>query len=196
MSVSELSKKFLHVIEERVGPFDRPFQLRVFPFDAGGALNFLTVGTGRSDPFVTYVSWDLSGHEQQKHGSLGRYELLAICDAKEWCLDVLTKIGRQTLQEVFEPGDTLDIGQWVSPGSPMQGIMFEEALRGELRHFLRRERCGLLRCIGITRPELEFAMRYGTAVLVERLKQAGNYPRTIICRRQTMDRDPEKGAPD
>ena len=93
MSVSELSKKFLHVIEERVGPFDRPFQLRVFPFDAGGALNFLTVGTGRSDPFVTYVSWDLSGHEQQKHGSLGSTSCLPYATPRSGVLMSLPRLG-------------------------------------------------------------------------------------------------------
>lgn len=183
MNVPQLSKEFLRVIEERIGPFDRPFQFRVFPFDAGGALNFLTVGVGRSAPFVTYVSWDLFGHEQQKRGSFGRYELLASCDEEQWCLNVLTKIGRQGLVEVFDPGDTLDIGQWVSPETPIQGVVFEEAFQRELQ----RERCGLLRCIGVTRSELEFAMAHGTLALVQRLQRAGVYPHTIIHRRPTVE---------
>jgi len=183
MSVSLLSKEFFRVIDERVGPFDRPFQFRVFPFDAGGDLNFMTVGAGRGESFVTYVSWDLFGHEQQKRGSFGRYELLATCDDELWCCDILTKIGRLTLLELFEPGDTIDIAQWVSTDAPIQGIVFEEAFSAELMG----ERCGLLRCIGVTRPELEFAMRHGTPALVERLERSHVYPRTMIHRKESIE---------
>jgi hypothetical protein len=187
MRVTQLSKKFFHLIEQRVGPFDRPFQFRPFPFDAGGALNFLTVGVGRNEPFVTYVSWDLFGHEKQKRCSLGRYELLAGCDEEKWCLDVLTNIARQGLTEIFEPGDTMDIAQWVGPDAMLQGVVFEEALRTELRQLFRHERCGLLRCIGVTRPELEFARKHGTPALIEWLQHAGIYPRTIVHGRKTVD---------
>src|SRR5688572_27429193 len=115
MSVPQLAKAFFRHIDKSIGPFDRPFQFQVFPFDAGGGLNLLTVGAGRGDQFVTYVTWDLLGNEEQKRGHLGRYELTAICDDGDWCQDVLTKIGRQSLREVFEPGDTLDLGIWVAP---------------------------------------------------------------------------------
>jgi hypothetical protein len=182
MSISQPAKAFFRHIDKNVGPFDRPFQFRVFPFDAGGALNFLTVGAGRGDPFVTFVTWDLLGNEDQKRGSIGRYELMAVSDDGNWCLDVLTKIGRQGLQEVFEPGDTLDIGPWVAPYSPIQGVVFEEALCVELRVRLRRERCRLLRCVGITRPELEFAMKNDASALIECLKRAGMHPRTSLKR--------------
>jgi hypothetical protein len=183
MSFSLLSKEFFRAIEEQVGAFDRPFHFRVFPFDAGGDLNFLTVGAGRSEPFVTYISWDLFGQEQQSRGDLGRYELLATCDDKQWCSDVLTKIGRLGLQELFEPGDTIDIAQWVSPDAPIRGIVFENAFSAELLG----EHCGLLRCIGVTRPELEFARRQGTPALLERLKRALIYPRTMIHRKESVD---------
>ncbi len=183
MSVSELAKEFFRILEERVGPFDRPFQFRVFPFDAGGSLNFLTVSAEEHKPFVTYVSWDLFSHEQQKRGSLGRYELLAVCDDEKWCLDVLTNVGRQSLQEVFEPGDTFDIGPWVNSNALIQGIVFEEGLRMELQ----QEYCGLLRCIGVTRPELEFARKHGTPALAGCLQRAGIYPRTVIHDKRTVD---------
>jgi Suppressor of fused protein (SUFU) len=183
MNVSQLSKEFFRAIDETIGPFDRPFQFRVFPFNAGGDLNFLTVGVGRHEPFITYVSWDLFGHEQQKRGSFGRYELLATCDDEPWCSDVLTKIGRLSLQEVFEPGDTLDIGPWVDAEASIQGIVFEDAFSTQLKH----EHCGLLRCIGVTQPELEFAMRHGASAFVERLKRADIYPRTAIHRRESIE---------
>ena len=178
MSVSQLAKSFFRHLDKNIGPFDRPFQFRVFPFEAGGALNFLTVGVGRGIPFVTYVTWDLLGNENQKRGSIGRYELMAISNDGDWCIDVLTKIGRQGLQEVFEPGDTLDIGPWVAPDSLIQGVVFEEALGIELC----REHCGLLLCIGITKAELEFAIKHGGTALIECLKRTDLHPRTILRR--------------
>jgi hypothetical protein len=181
MDISELGDAFFRVINERIGPFDRPMHFRVFPFDAGGSLNFLTVGRGR-ERFVTYVSWDLFGHAEQKRGSLGRYELLTVCDEEEWCIDVLTKIGRQSLQEVFQPGDTLDIGAWVKPIARLQGVVFEEAFRAGLKRGKTMEPCGLLRCIGVTRSELDFALRQGSGALIECLKTSGVYPRTEIGR--------------
>jgi putative acetyltransferase len=181
MSVTTLSNEFLRIIEEHLGAFDRPIEFRVFPFDAGGALNFLTIGRGK--PFVTYVSWDLLGHEQQQRCSFGRYELLATCDDAEWCLDVLTNIGRQGLQEGFEAGDTFDIGPWVGSDAPLQGVIFEDAFHAEVQ----QERCGLLRCIGVTRHELEFAVRRGTPALVECLQRAGIYPRTLVHRKGSIE---------
>lgn len=153
---------------------------------AGGALNFLTVGALRREEFFTYVSWDLFGHEEQKRRRIGRYELLVLCDEERWCLDVLTHIGRQSLQEAFEPGDTLDIGPWVGVDASIQGVVFEEALCMELHHLPRPERCSLLRCVGVTRPKLEFAISRGVPALVEHLKRAGIPPRTIVQRRESV----------
>ena len=187
MSVPKLAKEFLDQIEERFGPFDRPFQFHVFPFDAGGSLNFLTVGAGLGKKFITYISCDLFGHAKQQRSSLGRYELMTTCDNQEWCSKVLTNIGRMGLQELLAPGDTIDIGPWVGRDAALQGVVLEEAFRTELRALHRREPCGVLRCVGVTRPELEFAMRHGAPALLERLKRGGEHPQTLVQRRDSVD---------
>jgi hypothetical protein len=181
MMISSLADKFFKQIDEQFGPFDRPFLFRVFPFDAGGALNLLTVGA-RRESFVTYVTWDLFGHDEQKHGRLGRYELAAVCDDENWCIEILTKIGRQSLETVLNPGDTLDIGPWVDSSAVLQGIVFEEACSLRIRVGIHREQCGLLRCIGITRQELQYAKDNGVPSLIRLLQDAGIYPRTTINR--------------
>src|SRR4051794_22264043 len=112
MLIEKLAKTFFNILDDEIGPFDRPIQFRPFPFTAGGTLNFLTIGAGRV-VFVTYVSWDLFGHPEQKRGQLGRYEFLTVCDHEDWCLDIITKVGRQSLRITFDPGDTLDISAWV-----------------------------------------------------------------------------------
>ena len=172
-----LAKKYFEFLDRHVGPFDRPIQFRPFPFDAGGAVNLLTVGAGRHE-FVTYVSWDLFGHAEQKIGCIGRYELLAICDDEQWCLEMLTNIGRFGLQATLNPGDTLDIGPWVKASSPLQGVVLEQNFSTEIDG----EKCGLLKCIGVSRSELEFADAHGVSALVEHLKRQLVYPNTIVNR--------------
>ncbi len=187
MSVSNLSKNFFRLIDGEIGPFDRPFQFRLFPFDAGGSLNFLKIAAKNDEGFATFVSWDLFGHEKQKHGKFGRYELLAVCDDEKWCMDVLSQIGRQGLNELIEPGDTFDLGPLLKPEAPVQGVVFEAALQFKLRQWIWSEACGLLRCIGVTRAELEFARKHGVPVLIERLKRAEIYPKTIVQRKASVD---------
>lgn len=187
MSVSNLSKKFFRLVDEKIGPFDRPFQFRPFPFDAGGSLNFLEIAAKNGEAFTTFVSWDLFGHEKQKRGKLGRYELLTVCDDEKWCVDVLTHIGRQGLDELIEPGDMFDIGPLLKPEAPLQGVVFEAALQIKLQHWIWIEPCGVLRCIGVTRPELNFARKHGTPALMERLKRVGIYPKTIVQRKDSVD---------
>src|SRR5882724_23864 len=180
MTLQGLAKAFFSAIEKELGPFDEPFQFHVFPFSAGGNLNFFTVGRGK--PFVTYVSCDLFEHPEQKRGSLGRYELLAVCDDEKWCNDILSDIGRQGLHEVFLPGDTLDIAALVDPDAALQGVVFEEAFYTTIGRFPKNEKASLLRCIGVTRNELAYARKHGVAALVKRLKAAKIYPGTIVNR--------------
>jgi hypothetical protein len=187
MTVSKLAKKFFRCVDEQIGPFDRPFEFRPFPFDSGGALNFLKIAAKEGETFSTFVSWDLFGHEKQKRGKFGRYELLAVCNDENWCMDVLTHIGQQGLNELIEPGDTFDLGPLIIPESPLQGVVFEAALQLKLRQWIWSEPCGLLRCIGVTRPELEFAKKLGVPALMERLKRAGIYPSTVAQRKNLVD---------
>jgi len=113
---------------------------------------------------------------------LGRYELLAVCDDEKWCNDILSDIGRQGLHEVFLPGDTLDIAALVDPDAALQGVVFEEAFYTTIGRFPKKERASLLRCIGVTRNELEYARKHGVAALVKRLEAAKIYPGTIVNR--------------
>lgn len=178
----DFAKLFFDSIDKEFGPFDRPFQFRPFPFETGGALNFLTIGAGK-EQIVTYVSWDLIGQAHKKLGNLGQYELLAVCDDEEWCLDIITNIGRQTLVEVFESGDIMDIYPWSKKySSNISGMLFDEAFSIQIEHALEWRKYSLLRCVGITSQELEFARKYGSQILIDRLKSSNVYPKTILGR--------------
>jgi hypothetical protein len=66
----------------------------------------------------------------------------------------------------------------VEPSSPIKGLVTEEFARVRIdgRSY------GILRFHGVTQPELEFAMKYGTDELLTRLRQAEVYPRTSVNR--------------
>jgi hypothetical protein len=182
MYLQHLAKEFFSTLDERIGPFDRPILFRPFPFDVGGSLNFLTVGAGR-EKVVTYVSWDLFGHNKLKQGKLGRYEFITHCDNEKWCSDIITNIGRQALSEVFDPDDIMDVSPWIGDlQSNLRGVIFEEGFSTQIRMELGREQCGLLRCIGVTTPELNFAREHGVPSLVKALKISNVYPNTILMR--------------
>ncbi|HON07758.1 MAG TPA: suppressor of fused domain protein [Verrucomicrobiota bacterium] len=180
MDIYELANAYGDLLEKQFGPFD-PLEFHVFPFDAGGSIDFLTIGKGR-ERFVTYITCGLFVHPELKRGKLGYYELMVICDSEDWVLDNINNIARLSLMEVLEPNDTIDIGPYVSKEAPIQGVLLEEVPLGPLEITVENEHYGLLRCIGITRPEMEYKLKYGAPALFEKLKNVGIYPKTIVNR--------------
>jgi hypothetical protein len=87
-----------------------------------------------------------------------------------------------SLGVTFGHGHTLDIGPWVNSEEALQGIVFETVSTT----MIDGKRYGVLRCIGITRPELEYAYRKGTTDLLSLLKRAGYYPNTELRRRSIL----------
>ena len=79
------------------------------------------------------------------------------------------------LDVAFGDGHTLDIGAWVEEPDSLQGITFEEVLVTEIGG----EGYSILRCIGITRDEMEYALEQGSHNLIARLQDAGVYPHTM-----------------
>jgi hypothetical protein len=155
-------------------------------FDVGGPLNFCTVGRERKEKLVTYVSCELAVRSEQKPNACGRYELLASSNSAVWVRSVLTDTARMSTEAIFKDGDTLDIGAWVNSGKrrkpKLQGILFKQ----ECRTRIRGKSFGILRCIGITRREMEFAQREGSKALVAKLRAAGVYPHTITTRKSVL----------
>ena len=180
--IQEMYKQLYKPVEEKMGPLDPTSIVALIGFDMGGPLNLRTIGRERGEKFITYISCELICRDDQKNGKIGLYEVMMICDDERWCRKVLTRIGRMTLDEVFGHHHTLDIGEWVDELCPMQGIVFEEFACVEIRG----KPHGILRCHGMTRPEMEFAIEYGSEEVLDRLKRAGVYPNTSITRYESV----------
>jgi suppressor of fused protein SUFU len=169
-------------IEERIGRIDDMTMAAIVGFDCGGPVSLATVGYGR-EPFVTYVTCELAVRDEQQPAEFGRYELMMTCDDEAWARHILTKIGQMSMEDVFEHGHTVDIGQVFDAGGALQGLVVEEFARVTVDG----RAYGILRLHGVTRSELEFAMELGADELLERLRRADIYPRTSIHRRKSVE---------
>jgi len=182
MDFQEFYRQLFMPLEPTLGPIDRDTTIAIAGFDAGGPLNFCTFGRERGDRFITYVSCELAIRSEQRPGETGRYELLVTCDDERWVRAIVTDIGRMSLEVAFGHRHTLDIGPWADPDEPLQAVVFETASTA----VIDGAQYGILRCIGITRPELEYAHTQGTAKLLTHLKNAGVYPHTERRRQSVL----------
>jgi hypothetical protein len=170
--------KFFSSVEQKFGAADPETLMAIIGFDAGGPLNFRTFGSGQPG-FVTYVSCELAAREEQHPSSAGRYELMVNANDERWVRRILTDLGRESLCTKFDHHHTMDIGAWVDGDEPIQGLLLEVVHRvriGLWRKF------AVLRCIGITRRELEYALRRGVTALLIELSHAKVYPYPDIRR--------------
>jgi hypothetical protein len=181
MDYQRFYKQLFEPIEQRIGHIDEVGIVAIIGFDCGGPVSLSTVGRGH-EKFVTYVTCELSVRPEQQPADFGRYEIMMTCDDRKWAHDILTRIGHMSLELAFGGGHTIDISQVVTADCPVQGLVVEEFARV----VIDGETYGLLYFHGVTRPELEFAMKSGANDLLERLRRAGVYPRTSIQRRESV----------
>lgn len=185
MDYNEFYKQLFQPIEESIGPVDEATIMAIVGFDLGGPVSLCTVGRCR-EPFVTYVTCELSVREEQKPAKFGRYELMMTCDDESWAHDMLTRIGQMSLEGVFGHGHTVDISNIVEVDCPFHGLVVEEFARVKING----SSYGILRIHGVTGSELQFARKSGTDALLERFKRAGIYPRTSLKREESVVEPP------
>lgn len=189
MSYHGFYKRLFAPLETSLGQFDRDTISPIVGFDMGGPLSFRTIGRERGDRLITYVSCELAVRCDQQPSEFGNYELLTTCDNEQWVRTIVSNIGQMSLETTLGSGHTLDIGAWVPPGAIIQGVAFEKAYAAPIdgRPY------GLLRVIGITRPEIEYALAAGPSALLAELITGGVYPNTEVTRMSLCDRS--KGNP-
>ncbi|MCK6474394.1 MAG: suppressor of fused domain protein [Planctomycetes bacterium] len=151
----------------------------IIGFDMGGPINYFSTQCEDEAGCLTHVTSELAVRAAQNASAFGRFELLMTCDDEKWCSRQLTGIAAMSLESTFGHGHTVDIGAFVKRKDPLQGLLLEKFATFQFEG----ESYGILRCIGITRPEMEFAIENGKDRLFRALKKAGVYPRTLVKRR-------------
>jgi hypothetical protein len=64
-------------------------------------------------------------------------------------------------------------------GARLQGVVLERFSTSKVG----RKKFGILRAIGVTRAELEWAREHSVGALIEKLKAAGVYPHSDVKRK-------------
>lgn len=188
MDYEKFYQRLFVPLEEKFGKIDPNTAFHIIGFDGGGAVNFNTFGRERAEAIVTYVTCELSVRPQQRPSELGRFELLTSCDEEGWAAKTLTGLGHMSMNVRLGHGHTVDIGMSVEAEDSIQGVLLEAICQPEIDG----EYFCILRCIGITRPEMEYAVKHRSARLLARLKEAGVYPNTLVHRPSVINRTNEQ----
>ena len=172
-------------IEKVLGKVDDMVYHATVPFmfgpDAGGAADVIRFRQHLDG--VVYVTSELIGCDSQLPSSMGNYELM-ICQREEsnWGPSIISRLANYTLETAVEPGQTMSIDSAVPNDSTINAFLFDSFADFEV---LDRE-AGLLLCLGITRPELNFCHANGADQLLKKLKAANIYPFTDLNRKSLV----------
>jgi len=165
-------------VSAALGPFDRAQLTPQVPFSEGGPVNIATVGRDRRAQFVTYVTCELSCYCNQRPSPVGPFEILLTANDQGWAQTVLSALGRLSFDDELDQGHSVNVGRLLGPTASLQAVIFERFSTSKIgnRHY------SILRAIGITRPEMEWCLRFSPVALVKRLKQFGLYPNSDVRR--------------
>jgi suppressor of fused protein SUFU len=176
--VSGFYRALFRPVEERIGKVDPKTLVALIGFQAGGPPNLSVV---KAPGFVTYVTCELACYEEQvpSDDRGGPFEVLVSANDEGWARSVATAIGRISFDAALGPGHTVDLGPFAEKKDKLQGVVLERFSTCTYR----RRRYGILRTIGITRPEMEWAQEHSGQELLEKLRAAGVYPNSDVRRR-------------
>lgn len=152
----------------------------VVPLELGGTCDVLCFRHYVAG--LAYVTSDLTGIGQPGN-RLGTYELM-ICTREEsdWAAAAISRLGPYTLETVINPGETMDIGSAVPPGSTVSAFVFAGPDVAKNAFTVGDETASLLLCIGITSAELVVCRSEGADRMIERLRNSGVFPFTDLNR--------------
>jgi hypothetical protein len=120
VNTSEFYKRLFAPLEEALGSVDPDTLAAIIGFDAGGPLNYCTIGSHGRTAAVSYVSCELAVRKEQVPSEFGRYELLASCSDEEWIRSVVSDIGRMSLKSQFGDGHTMVLVPSLNPMHPFK----------------------------------------------------------------------------
>ena len=168
----------LAALESVLGPSDDSVLHSPVPFELGGPADVLIFREHVEG--VVYVTAGVIGDEDALPGDGGQYELM-IClrDGEDWAPQLLSQLAMYTREAVLNSGDTMDIGPALPQPTQLSAFLYHSYAAITVNE----QPATVLLCVGITKDELAFASKKGSAALIERLKEAGIYPFTDLGRK-------------
>jgi Suppressor of fused protein (SUFU) len=180
MEPFEFYRRLFAPVEAALGPFDREVGRPIVDFTSGGPVRLHTIGLARKAEvgFATFLTAQLALLPNQVPSEFGRFELMVTCNCQPWAQDVLRGIGRLSLTRQLGPGQWIDLSSWIYGGDPLKWILLEQFTNMQVEG----NNYGILRCVGATEVERQYAQERGAAALLEKLAGAGAYPQINIER--------------
>lgn len=161
------------------GQFDQTALTPKVGFQHGGQVNLCTVGRTRNAPYVTYVTCELACYRSQIPAAVGPFELLTTANDQRWATAVLSALGRLSFDAELDQGHSVDVGRIAGPDVTLQGVVLERFSTSKIG----QRNYSVLRVIGVTRPEMEWCLRFSPGALIQKLKLGGLYPLSDSRRR-------------
>jgi hypothetical protein len=160
----KLYNAFVAALESELGRKEGAVIHAIIGFESGGPPDLLLFRNPPEAKGTFYVTSDLLFSERQPEKQ------------------VLYKLSKATVVELFDVGDTVDITAWVLPDCPIKGLLLTKlvAFEFEGKHF------GTLLVTGLTRAELDFARERSSEELLKLLEIKGIFPVTDIERQSVL----------
>ena len=170
-------------LERILGPADSEVLHATMPLALGGQADVMQFRPPNMG--VTYVTADLIGESGQPETSLGQYELM-ICqrdDQQDWAPTLISQLAAYTLEVPLQPWDTMTIAPALPDDSNISDALFVPYAEFEVR----TKKCGLLLCLGLTEAELNYCRTVDCDPVIDKLKEAGEYPFTTPGRASVIE---------
>jgi hypothetical protein len=173
-------------LEKVLGKSDEMHLHAMIPFDMGpelgGAADVISFSKHLQKGIV-YTTSELIGRDDQVQSRLGNYEL-AICHRKEdrYGPGIISQLAQYTCEAALQPGETMDLGPAAPKGSKIAAFVFLKYAS----FTVRRRKCGLMLCLGITPAELEAYYDGRGKQVLKALRDGGIYPFTDWKRKSVM----------
>lgn len=185
-------------LERILGPMYDLVGHSMIPFFMGGATDLYYFPNGI--PGTGFATMELIEPDGSgpKPNRIGTYELVAFTKLKmppkgqgtkddafskiqSRICGIFTVTGRCSYEDILNPGDTSEIPQ--EDGEPTICLVFDEYSPNGIPFGIEGKRHCLLLCIEVFRSEMEYAMKNGSEVLLDKLKEAGYYPYSDLDRK-------------
>jgi hypothetical protein len=161
-------------LEQTLGPCDDQVLHAVIPFVLDGQAD--VVAFFQHLDGAVYVTAELTG---KPDACTADYELM-ICHRSraDWGPNLISQLAAYSQQAYIGAGETMDLDTATPADSQIKAFLFDTY--GTFSLF--GQQCELRLCLGITTPELQYAMRNGAGALLPLLRKFEVWPFTDLGR--------------
>jgi hypothetical protein len=162
----------------------------IIPFDVGGSVDMYYFPQENGTAMLTMELLRLEG-DLPKETRMGTYELLAFTknqiDSESFSkierrmCGIFTVLGNYGQEEILNPNDTCEIPD---DNGNMCLVLVEYPTSGKFN--FDKKRHGLLLVIEVFESEMNYAMKYGTKKLIDKLKAEKFYPYSDLDRKNVV----------